>query len=243
MIELYGGISPNAIKISLMLEELELPYKLHNVRVMQGEQYSPHFLALNPLAKYPVIVDHDGAGPDQPIFESGAILMYLAETYGSRLLPVSGPERWDTLKWLMVQVSWVGPMLGQHAHFRVHPSEAGSYAASRYRAIALRICEVLNARLQNNEWLAGGCYSVADIATFPWINPGVNFGFNWTDYPNLLAWRERIAARPATLRALVAVAEFSKTFVEDGPRSEEDLNRFFLRTGGPAVDYGVLGVK
>ncbi len=243
MIELYGGISPNAIKILLMLEELELPYKLHNVRVMQGEQYLPHFLALNPLGKYPVIIDHDGAGPDQPIFESGAILMYLAETYGAQLLPASGSERWSTLEWLMVQVSWVGPMLGQNTHFHIQPSEAASYAASRYRTIALRVCEVLDIRLKNNEWLAGGRYTIADIATFPWINPGINVGFDWTDYPTLLAWRERIAKRPAALRAMVAVAELSKTFVEDGPRNEEDVNRFFMRTGGPTVDYGVLGIK
>lgn len=243
MIELYGGVSPNAIKILLMLEELELPYKLHNVRVMQGEQYSPDFLALNPLGKYPVIVDHEGAGVDQPIFESGAILMYLAETYGAQFLPASGPDRWETLKWLMVQMSWVGPMIGQHAHFRVQPSEAGSYAATRYSTIAQRVCEILNDRLKNGEWLAGGQYTIADMATFPWINIGVNFGFDWLAYPTLVAWRERIAARPAAIRALAAVADLNKSFAADGPRNEEDLNKFFMRKGGPAVDYGVLGIR
>jgi GST-like protein len=243
MIDLYGGVSPNAIKILLMLEELDLPYRLHNIRVMQGEQYSPDFLALNPLGKYPVIIDHDGAGPEQPIFESGAILMYLAETYAPRFLPASGPDRWETLKWLMVQMSWVGPMIGQHAHFRVQPSEAGSYAATRYRNIALRVCETLDERLKGREWLAGDVYTIADMATFPWINPSVNFGFDWEAYETLLAWRARIAARPASIRALAAVAELTKTFVEDGPRGEDDLNRFFLRQGGPTVDYSVLGIR
>lgn len=243
MIDLYGGSSPNAIKILLMLEELGLAYRLHNVRVMQGEQYSPEFLALNPLGKYPVIVDHDEAGPEQPIFESGAILMYLAETYGPKFLPASGPDRWEILKWLMVQMSWVGPMIGQHAHFRVQPSEAGSYAATRYRTIAMRVCEILNERLKNRAWLAAEVYTIADIATFPWINPSVNFGFDWEAYETLMAWRERIATRPATKRALAAVAELNRTFVEDGPRSEEDLNRFFLRQAGPKVDYSVLGIK
>lgn len=243
MIELFGGQSPNAIKILLMLEELELPYKMHNIKVMQGEQYSPEFLALNPLGKYPVIIDHDGVGPDQPIFESGAILMYLAETYGPSLLPASGPDRWETLKWLMVQMSWVGPMIGQHAHFRVQPSEAESYAATRYRTIALRVCETLDERLKGNEWLAGSQYSIADIATFPWINPGVNFGFDWWEYKALMAWRERIAVRPATARALAVVGEIMKNFAQDAPRNEEDLNRFFMRKGGPTVDYGVLGIR
>jgi len=243
VIALYGGHSPNAIKILLMLEELGLPYKLHNIKVMQGEQYSSEFLALNPLGKYPVIVDPEGGGKDQPIFESGAILMYLAETYGSELLPASGPDRWETLKWLMVQMSWVGPMLGQNAHFRLHPSENGSYAATRYFNIAVRICEVLNERLEASEWLGGGAYSIADIATFPWINPAINFGFAWTDYPKLLAWRERIAERPAAGRALAVIAELMKNAAEDGPRNEEELNKFFMRRDGPKLDFSAMSFR
>lgn len=240
MIELYGGHSPNAAKILLMLEELGLPYRVHNVKVMQGEQYSPDFLALNPLGKYPVIVDPEKGGKDHPIFESGAILMYLAETYGSQHLPAAGPERWETVKWLMVQMSWVGPMIGQHAHFRMQPSEHGSYAAKRYSGIALRICEVLDERLRASDWLNGKDYSIADIATFPWINPTLNLGFAWTDYRHLLAWRDRVAARPAATRAMAVVAQLASTFAQDGPRNEAELNRFFMREDGPKVDYGAL---
>lgn len=243
MIELYGGHSPNAIKIILMLEELELPYKLHNIKVMQGAQYSPEFLELNPLGKYPVIVDPEKAGKEQPIFESGAILIYLAETYGSDLLATSGPDRWEALKWLMVQMSWVGPMLGQHAHFRMQPSETESYAATRYSAIALRICEVLNGQLENRDWLGGSRYSIADIATFPWINPAINFGFAWSDYPKLLAWRERIAARPAADRAMAVVADLMRNFKEDGPRNEGELNKFFMRKDGPQIDYSAMSFQ
>jgi len=239
VIDLYGGSSPNAIKVVLMLEELQLPYKLIEVNAFQGEQYSPEFLTLNPLGKYPVIIDHSGAGPDQPIFESGAILQYLAETYDrAELLPASGSARWEVLKWLTVQVAWVGPMLGQHVHFRIHPSEAAGYAAARYRNQAMRVFEVLDARLSTHPYLAGREYSIADIATFPWIRVLRSLGFSWTNYPHLKNWFDTIAIRPAVVRTEHCYKRLASAMAF--PKSEEDLNRFFGRSTGPDVHFEML---
>ena len=239
MIELYGGGSPNAMKVVLMLEELGLPYHLTDVKIMNGDQYAPEFLKLNPIAKYPVMVDPQGAGPDQPIFESGAILIYLAETYRPELMPASGPARWETLKWLMAQVAWVGPMFGQLVHFRIHPSEAGSYAATRYRNQVARIIEVLDGELAKRPWLAGEHYSIADIATWPWVAMLPNMGFDWADRPALKAWHDRIAERPAA----AAVAEVRAELMRNSAlaRSDEQaLNRLFLRESGPKTDYSTI---
>jgi GSH-dependent disulfide-bond oxidoreductase len=239
VIELYGGGSPNAMKIVLMLEELGLPYHLTDVKIMKGDQYTPEFVKLNPIAKYPVIVDPQGAGPDQPIFESGAILMYLAETYRPDLLPASGPERWETLKWLMAQVAWVGPMFGQHVHFRIHPSEADSYAATRYRNQVARIREVLDGELAKRPWLAGDSYTIAD--TWPWVAMLPNMGFDWADRPALKAWHDRIAAHPAAAR----VAEVRAALMRDPDlvRSDDQaFNRLFLRESGPKTDYSAMAL-
>ena len=242
MIELYGGGSPNAIKIVLMLEELGLPYNLTDVEIMKGDQYAPEFVKLNPIAKYPVIVDPQGAGPAQPVFESGAILIYLAETYGPELLPASGPARWETLKWLMAQVAWIGPMFGQHVHFRIHPSEAGSYAATRYRNQVARIREVLDGELAKRPWLAGDHYTIADIATWPWVTMLPNMGFDWADRPALKAWHDRIAERPAAARVAEVRAELMRN--SDISRSDEQaLNRLFLRDSGPKTDYSVMALS
>lgn len=239
VIDLYGGSSPNAMKVVLLLEELQLPYNFIEVNAFRGEQYSPEFLKLNPLGKYPVIIDHSGAGPDQPIFESGAILQYLAETYDkAALLPASGPARWEVLKWLTVQVAWVGPMLGQHVHFRIHPSEAGGYAAGRYKNLAMRVFEVLDARLSTHPYLAGADYSIADIATFPWVRVLRSLGFSWGDYPHLKKWFDAIGGRPAAVETELRYKRLASAMAF--PESEEDLNRFFGRSGGPEVHFEML---
>jgi len=239
MIDLYGGSSPNAMKVVLMLEELQLPYTLIEVNAFRGEQYSPEFLKLNPLGKYPVIIDRTGAAPGQPIFESGAILQYLAETYDKTgLLPKSGPARWEVLQWLTVQVAWVGPMLGQHVHFRIHPSEAGGYAAARYRNLAARVFEVLDGRLSMHPYLAGANYSIADIATFPWTRVLRSLGFSWATYPHLKKWFDAIAARPAAISTERCYKRLASAMAF--PASEEDLNRFFGRSGGPDVHFEML---
>jgi|JI10StandDraft_1071094.scaffolds.fasta_scaffold597510_2 GST-like protein len=239
VIDLYGGSSPNAMKVVLMLEELQLPYTFIEVNAFRGEQYSPEFLKLNPLGKYPVIIDHSGAGPDQPIFESGAILQYLAETYDkSGLLPASGPARWEVLQWLTVQVAWVGPMLGQHVHFRIHPSESGGYAAGRYKNLAIRVFDVLDARLATQPYLAGANYSIADIATYPWVRVLKSLGFAWADYPHLKKWFDAIGGRPAAVETELRYKRLASAMAF--PASEEDLNRFFGRSGGPEVHFEML---
>lgn len=239
VIDLYGGSSPNAMKVVLMLEELQLPYTFIEVNAFRGEQFSPEFLKLNPLGKYPVIIDHAGAGPDQPIFESGAILQYLAETYDkSGLLPASGPARWEVLKWLTVQVAWVGPMLGQHVHFRIHPSEAESYAAGRYKNLAIRVFDVLDARLSAHPYLAGADYSIADIATYPWVRVLRSLGLSWADYPHLKKWFDTIGGRPAAVETERRYKRLASAM--NFPASEEDLNRFFGRSGGPEVHFEML---
>ncbi len=241
MIELYGGGSPNAMKVVILLEELGLPYEMINLKVMRGEQFSPEFLAMNPIGKYPVIVDRGGEDPNQPIFESGAILIYLAETYGDgTLLPARGPARYEVLKWLVAQVAWVGPMFGQNVHFSILPSEAEGYAATRYRNQVRHVCKVLDGRLAEAEWLAGDSYSIADIATWPWVGYIPRLKHDWADYPALKAWHERIAARPALARAGKSLAEIAAQKVR--PRNEEDMNLFFNRTSGPKIDYTAIGV-
>jgi len=155
MIELYGCGSPNVVKIAIMLEEIGRPYRGHHVAVMHGAQFTPSFLALNPIGKVPVIVDHEGAGPDQPIFESGAILIYLAETYAPTLLPAKAPGRWEVLKWLFVQVAYAGPMLGQLNHFQLVAGQSDSYGANRYRDQAARVYGDVERRLGIVPWLGG----------------------------------------------------------------------------------------
>lgn len=236
--KLYGGGSPNAQKIVLMLEELRLPFDLVKVDVYGGQQYSSEFLALNPIGKYPVLVDENEAAVGQPIFESCAILIYLAETYGPEMLPRAGAARWETLEWLMAQAAWVGPMLGQHTYFRIQPSEAGSHAAKRYRDQARRVFEVLDRHLFTRDWLAAGRYTIADVATYPWVGSLAGLGFDWSDYPSLLGWFDRISDRPAAQR----VAAFRDRILSALPAElpEEGINLLYQRADGPKVDYGVL---
>ncbi|MEZ5655050.1 MAG: glutathione S-transferase family protein [Sphingobium sp.] len=236
--KLYGGGSPNAQKVVLMLEELGIAYDLIPVDVYGGEQFSPEFLALNPIGKYPVLIDEDGAAAGQPIFESCAILIYLAETYGPEFLPLSGAARWETLEWLIAQAAWIGPMLGQHTYFRIQPSEAGTHAAIRYRDQAERVFQVLNQHLSSREWLASERYTIADIATYPWVASLTGLGFDWSDYPSLNSWFQRLSARPAATR----VAEFRDKILSAIPAElpEAGTNRLYQRQDGPKIDYGVL---
>lgn len=234
MIDAYGMLSPNVIKVALMLEEVGRPYRMHHVRCLQGENYTPEFLALNPVAKVPVIVDHDKAGTDQPIFESGAILIYLAETYGPSLLPAQGPARWEVLKWLMVQLTLAGPMLGQVNHFQGLPDEIGGYAAGRYLDQAARVYRIMDDRLSVVPWLGGDNYSIADIAMYPWAAYLPRHGFDPAEHPRLTTWRETIDARPAAKRAAAAVAEIAAGV--ELPTAEQ-FDRFFARSKpGPVMN-------
>jgi GST-like protein len=239
MIELYGCGSPNVVKIAIMLEEIGRPYRGHHVAVMHGAQFTPSFLALNPIGKVPVIVDHEGAGPDQPIFESGAILIYLAETYAPTLLPAKAPGRWEVLKWLFVQVAYAGPMLGQLNHFQLVAGQSDSYGANRYRDQAARVYGDVERRLGIVPWLGGKSYSIADIAMYPWAGYLARHGFDPAKFPNLMAWRGRIDARPAVKRARAAIDALPQNDpVNQQPLENENLDRFFGRTkAGPGVDF------
>lgn len=245
MIELYGCGSPNVRKIVMMLEELGLEYQTRYVAVLNGAQFEPSFLALNPLGRVPVLVDADG-NAGEPIFESGAILIYLAETYHrSDLLPTNGPNRHAVMQWLMLQMANVGPIFGQYNHFLITPDEAGSYATRRYREQARRLYFFLNEQLAERDWLAGSAYSIADIATYPWILYAERHGMHWDELPHLRKWMDRIEARPAVARANTSM----QRFVDDDARSarqatQESFNRFFWReeTGGPRVDLSPMKV-
>jgi len=198
MIDLYTWTTPNGRKVSIMLEELELPYNAIAVDIGNREQYDPEFLKISPNNKIPAIVDHDTG---QSLMESGAILMYLAEKTG-RFMPPSGPEKWVVIEWLMMQMGSVGPMLGQTHHFRFYNKGKAPYAEERYLKENARIYSVLDKRLGEHRYLAGG-YSIADIATWPWISRYPRQEMNLKDYPNLLRWYLELAARPAVQRGYV----------------------------------------
>jgi GST-like protein len=226
-LELYAMGSPNVRKILLMLEELETPYDLRYVRVFKGEQFSPAYRALNPLSKVPVLIDRSAGGEGYPVFESGAILIYLAEKFG-RFLPSSGEARYETLKWLFAQTSNVGPMLGQFNHFRLQEGEQHAYALERYLNISVRLLKVLDERLQANRFLAGEDYTIADIATYHWAGYVDNYAMDWKDFPHLARWRGEIGARPAAQRELVALKRLAGGDTLQAA-SSTDLDRFFWR--------------
>jgi GST-like protein len=225
--ELYGMGSPNVRKILLMLEELEAPYDLKLVHVFSAEQFTPQFRALNPFSKVPVLVDRSAGGAaGYPVFESGAILIYLAEKFG-RLLPAAGLERYETLKWLFAQTSNVGPMLGQFNHFR---GQKEAYGQERYGAIADKLLKILDERLAASPYLAGEAYSIADVATYHWGGYVDFYKWDWADYPNLARWRGDIGARPAAEREAEAVKRLYAQGADSiQEASKENLDKFWWR--------------
>lgn len=202
MIKLYAMGSPNVVKVYIALEELGLPYEVRPVDVFGGEQFSAEFHRLNPNAKVPVIHDPDGLAGPHTIFESGAILIYLAEKSG-KFLPTAPAARYETLQWLMVQMTGLGPMSGQLVHFIRYAPAGNDYAKSRYATQVRRVYESLNERLANNTFLAGSEYTIADMATYPWTRMAeMLLGEDAKNYTNVLRWNATIAARPAVVRAL-----------------------------------------
>ena len=202
MIDFYYAPTPNGHKITLFLEEAQLAYRLIRVDIGKGEQFHPQFLAISPNNKIPAIVDHapaDGGGP-LSLFESGAILLYLAEKTG-KLLSGELRERHVTLQWLFWQVGGLGPMLGQNHHFNHFAPQAVPYAIERYQVETQRLYGVLNRRLGESPWLGGNHYSIADIATYPWVVSHPRQRIDLADYPAVRNWFERISNRPATERA------------------------------------------
>jgi GST-like protein len=236
VITLYGMSSPNVRKVVIALEELELPYEWRHVSVFRGENFTPEFRALNPVAKVPVLVDDAGEAAGFPIFESGAILIYLAETYGPELLPANGRARWSTLHWLMAQVANIGPIFGQHSHFRRDPDRA-PYAAERFRKTAAELYRVLDRRLAESAYLAGDAYSIADIATYPWARYLRRHGMTDEECPHLVAWKAQLAERPAVARAAAVMSEMGRFDARDRTAATaEDIQRYFwLHFPGPSA--------
>ena len=219
MIEVYSWPTPNGHKVHVMLEECALPYKAVAVDIGKGDQFRSDFLAISPNNKVPAIVDPDGPdGKPISLFESGAILMYLAAKTG-RFMPETVRGKYEVLQWLMFQMGGVGPMLGQAHHFRIYAPEKLPYAIERYTNEAKRLYGVMNKRLARSKYLGGPEYSIADIAVFPWLRSWKNQGIDWDDYPHLKGWFDEIAGRPAVQRGVEVLAGLRKPLTDDKARA------------------------
>jgi GST-like protein len=226
MIDLYALTSPNVQKVYLALEELGLPYKEHFIDVWKGDQFSADFIKINPNSKIPAIVDHDGPdGKPFTVFESGAILIYLAEKTG-RLLPAGKRERSEAIQWLMIQIANIGPAFGNYTHFARFAPGGNDYSASRYKTEMLRLYDVLENRLGQAAYLGGSDYSIADIATFPWIRGHATHGVTWDKFPNLGRWFTGIEKREPVQRALEKIAKIQSSRDTASP---VELDRIFGR--------------
>jgi len=228
MIDFYALTSPNVQKIYIMLEETKLPYKEHFVDVWKGDQYSPDFIKINPNSKIPAIVDHDGlGGKPMTIFESGAILMYLAEKSG-KFMPTDPAQKYEVLQWLFFQVTAIGPSFGQFTHFKMFaPKDVDhSYSVSRHHTEVKRLYEVMEKRLAKTKFLAGDEYTIADIAAFPWTRNHDMQGVKWEDNPNLARWFKAIDERPAVKAALAKVGQIKSN---RETANDDQKDRFFNR--------------
>lgn len=218
MIDLYYWPTPNGHKITLFLEEAGLPYAIKPVNIGKGEQFEPSFLAIAPNNRMPAIVDHDPAGGGAPVslFESGAILLYLAEKTG-KFMPGDLRGRAEVLQWLFWQMAGLGPMLGQNHHFTTYAPEKIPYAIERYVKETGRLYAVLDKRLADRAFIAGDAYTIADMASYPWIVPHERQGQKLDDFPNLKRWFDGIWARPTTKKAY----QLGKQYQATVPTSEE----------------------
>lgn len=208
MIDVYTWPTPNGHKVHIMLEEVGLNYTVHPVAIGKGEQFEDSFLKINPNHRIPAIVDQDGPeGRPFSLFESGAILIYLAEKTDSLLLPTIPEANYRTIQWLMFQMGGVGPMFGQANHFRSYAAEAHEYAIERYTKEAGRLLGVLNTRLGEAEYLAGDDCTIADISTWPWLRRTHRQGQDLNDFPNVKRWFDVIAERPAVRRGIEVLAD------------------------------------
>ncbi len=222
MIDVYSWATPNGHKVHIMLEECGLrlgrDWRVHAVNIGSGDQFKADFLKISPNNKIPALVDSEG--PDgQPIslFESGAILLYLAAKTG-KFLPKTDRQKFEVLQWLMFQMGGVGPMLGQTHHFRIYAPEKIDYAVNRYTNEAKRLYGVMDRQLASHRYIAGDEYTVADIAIFPWLRSWKNQGIDWADYPHLKQWFDAISERPAVMRGVQVLADQRKPLVDDKAR-------------------------
>jgi GST-like protein len=224
MIDLYTWATPNGHKIHIMLEECKLPYAVHGVDIRAGDQFKPEFLAISPNNRIPAIVDHAGPG-GKPIsvFESGAILVYLAGKTG-RFLPKSDRDKYKVLEWLMWQMGGFGPMLGQAHHFMNYAPEKIEYAINRYANEAKRLYGVLDRQLAKHKHVAGSQYSIADMAIWPWARSHKNHRIDLAEFPHVGEWFERVGKRPAVQRAVqVLAAERSAQGNQHSPQAWNNL--------------------
>ncbi|NEQ97920.1 MAG: glutathione S-transferase family protein [Cyanothece sp. SIO2G6] len=220
-IDLYFWPTPNGKKISIMLEEVGLTYDVHPISILAGDQFKPEFLQISPNNKIPAIVDPDGPGGDAiALFESGAILIYLAEKTG-QLLPTEERDRYTVIQWLMFQMGGIGPMLGQAHHFRKYAPEQIPYAVNRYTNEAGRLYSVLDRRLHEAEYV-GGDYSIADIAIYPWIVSHKDQGQSLENFPHVKRWFEAVSDRPAVQRGL-AVGQDASTNAKIDDAARENM--------------------
>lgn len=218
MIDVYSWPTPNGHKVHIMLEECGLPYRVIPVDIGSGAQFAPAFLAISPNNKIPAIVDSDGPdGAPISLFESGAILLYLAGKTGM-FLPADTRGKYTVLEWLMFQMGGVGPMLGQAHHFRIYAPEKIAYAIQRYSQEAQRLYGVINKRLGASTYIAGDAMSIADIAIFPWLRSWKNQGVEMNDFPHLRGWFEEIAARPAVQRGVEVLSAERRPLTDDKAR-------------------------
>jgi GST-like protein len=208
MLEVYTWPTPNGHKVHIALEELGLQYKVIPVNIGAGDQFKPEFLKITPNHRIPAIVDPDGPGGKPfTLFESAAILIYLSERNGGRLIPKDPIGRYKCLEWMMFQMGGVGPMFGQWNHFASYAAQKIPYAIERYTNEVKRLHRVLEHRLEETRWLAGDEYSMADIITFPWIRGAERRNINLADYPSVKRWHDAIAARPAVQRGVAVLAD------------------------------------
>lgn len=226
MIEVYSWATPNGHKVHIMLEEcgqrLSRHWQVQPVNIGAGDQFKPEFLRISPNNKIPAIVDpHGPDGKPIHLFESGAILVYLAAKFG-KLMPKSDRGKYQVLQWLMFQMGGVGPMLGQTHHFRGYAPEKIEYAINRYTNEAKRLYGVLDKQIESTgAFIAGQQYTIADVATFPWLRSWQRQGIDWADYPALKDWFDRVAARPAVQRGVAVLSDMRRELID--PRAREQL--------------------
>ncbi len=222
MIDVYSWPTPNGHKVHIMLEECGLrlgrDWQALPINIGTGDQFKPDFLKISPNNKIPALVDpHGPDGKPISVFESGAILLYLAAKTG-KFLPTTDRQKFEVLQWLMFQMGGVGPMIGQTHHFRLYAPEKVEYAINRYTNETKRIYGVMDVRLAKSKFIGGAQYSIADIAIFPWLRNWANQGIDWADYPHLKAWFDKIAARPAVQRGVDVLATLRKPLTGDNER-------------------------
>ncbi len=222
MIDVYSWPTPNGHKIHIMLEEcglrLNRDWRAIPINIGSGDQFTPEFLKISPNNKIPALVDPNGPdGKPIAVFESGAILIYLAAKFG-KFMPKSDRQKYEVLQWLMFQMGGVGPMLGQNHHFRLYAPEKLPYAVNRYTNEAKRLYGVIDKQLATHQFIAGGAYSIADMAIFPWLRNWERQGIVLADYPYLKTWFDRLAARPAVQRGVDVLASLRKPITDDKAR-------------------------